>query len=368
MRFAGAVRKDIDRWVQKGLLDAGTAERLRAELHAAGGGFGLGGVLGVLGALLLGAAVITLVAANWEAIPRLTRVIVLVALIWLSWLAGAWRERSGDAIFPQVLYLFGSLVFGAGIALVGQMYHLSGDTATAALVWTIGNVAAAALMRSPIVAAASAGTGLLYVTAALSESSWHANGYLIVGPLIAVAVAALSHWNGSRVGKHGAVWLLLATVLCFRFDRFFDQVNELDYLFAFGGAALFFAFAFFDDQVDQVTGISHALQGYALALSFFGFTWIQFANTTSVGSTALHGLLVLGLSVGALLLKGRDNGGVRALAYTAFGAEILYLASVTLGSLIGTSAFFLFAGVLVLFIAWLVVRIEKRIKSQAVAS
>ena len=41
----------------------------------------------------------------------------------------------------------------------------------------------------------------------------------------------------------------------------------------------------------------------------------------------------------------------------------MYLAFVTVGSLIGTSAFFLFAGLIVLFIAFVVIRIEKRMKA-----
>jgi uncharacterized membrane protein len=363
MRFPGAVRKDIDRWVTKGLIDTRTAGRLRAELNEAGG-FGLGGVLGVLGGLLLGAAIITLVAANWEAIPRLVRVLSLIGLIWAFWLAGAWRERSGDAVFSQVSYLLATITFGAAIALIGQMYHLSGDTSSAALVWTLGNLVAAALTRSPVVTAAAAGTAIFYMITALTETSWHSSGYLIVVPLVAAALAALSHWNGSRMGKHGALLLLLATLVVWRFDTLADKVHPVDYLIAFGSAALFLAVSWFDDVVDAATGMATALQGYSLFLAFLAFGWIQAADDGDVGLRIVIGLIVLALAVGALLLKGRENGKVRSLAYTAFGIEILYLAFYTIGSLIGSSAFFLFAGVIVLFTAWLVVRIEKRLKAQ----
>jgi uncharacterized membrane protein len=365
MQFRGSVRKDIARWQEKGLIDSPTAQRLNAEIEEAGGGFGLGGVLGVLGALLIGAAVITVVASNWEAIPRLARVIGIVAFLWVAWIGGAWREQAGDRIFSQTLYLIGALSFGAGIALVGQMYHLSGDAASAALVWTLGTLFAAALLRSPIATATASGTGILYLTAALTESSWHSNRYLMVAALIAVAVALLAHWNASRMGKHGAVWLLLAAVISYRVEGFSDHVSQLDYIFAFGGAALFVAMAFAEPGVEKLTGFAHPLLGYALALSFTGFAVIQTFYDYDRGSTAVLGLLVLALAIGALVLKGRDHGGVRALSYTAFGAEILYLASETIGSILGTSAFFLLSGVIVMVIAWLMVRIEKRLKAQA---
>lgn len=362
MRFPGAVRKDIDRWVAKGLIDGQTAGRLRAELDE-GGGFGLGGVLGVLGALLLSAAVITLVAANWDAIPRLTRVIGLIALIWACWLGGAWRQNAGDGLFSQVFYLVGAISFGAGIALVGQMYHLSGDAAAAALVWTVGNLIAAALVASPVVTGAAAGTGLFYLFTAVTETSWHSSGYLVVAPLLALALAALAWWNRSRMGGHGAVLLLLGTFFVWRFDSLSDDVTPVDYLVAFGGAFLFFLCSWFEDAVDRSTSFAAPLQSYAFAVSLLAFGWIQAADD-STGNSLVIGIIVLGYSIGALLLKGRDNGKVRGLAYTAFGIEILYLSFETIGSLIGTSAFFLFAGIIVLFIAWLVVRIEKRLKAQ----
>jgi uncharacterized membrane protein len=264
-----------------------------------------------------------------------------------------------------VLYLIGTLTFGAGIALIGQMYHLSGDTASAALVWTLGAMLGAALMRSPIASAASAGVGLLYLSAAFTENAWHENWFMVIAPLLAVAIFALSHWTGSRIGKHGAVWLLLATLVSHRFDRYSESVTSLDYIFAFGGAALFMLLSFAEDAIDRVINFAHPLLGYALCLSFFGFTVLQLGYGDDKPSTAILGLIVLALSVGALLLKGRDHGGVRALAYTAFGAEILYLASETIGSLLGTSAFFLLSGIIVMVIAWLMVRIEKRIKAQS---
>ena len=42
----------------------------------------------------------------------------------------------------------GSIIFGAGIALIGQMYHLGGDFAGAMLLWAAGALAAAALTGS----------------------------------------------------------------------------------------------------------------------------------------------------------------------------------------------------------------------------
>ena len=362
MWVAPGTRKHIDRWAQKGLIDDRTRQSLFQELDSQGGGFGLGGVLAILGALLLGAAIITLIAANWDAIPRLGRVGLVFALIWLGYLGGAWRDGRGDTIFSQVFNLVAGAAFGGGIALIGQMYHLSGDAADAALVWAVGVIIAAGLLRSFSLSALAGGVGLFYLWSAISEQSWHSVHYIWVAPLLALVLAAISWWNRSSAGLHAALWLLVGTVITWRFMQFGDDPVLIDHLFAFGGAGLFFAIARSEDLVERITRFAGPLLHYSLLLSFFGFAILQ-VEQGEAGSL-LFGILVIGLAIGALMLKGRDHGKVRSLAYTAFAAETMYLAFVTVGSLIGTSAFFLFAGLIVLFIAFVVIRIEKRLKAK----
>ena len=66
------------------------------------------------------------------------------------------------------------------------------------------------------------------------------------------------------------------------------------------------------------------------------------------------------MSIAAIALDGRDNGAVRFLAYSAFAAEVLYLSYETIDSILGTSAFFLLAGLVVAILAFIVIRLEKR--------
>ncbi len=66
---------------------------------------------------------------------------------------------------------------------------------------------------------------------------------------------------------------------------------------------------------------------------------------------ALLGIATIALSLVALALEGRDNGAVRFLSYAAFAAEVLYLSYVTIDSMLGTSTFFLLAGLVVAVLA-----------------
>jgi uncharacterized membrane protein len=78
------------------------------------------------------------------------------------------------------------------------------------------------------------------------------------------------------------------------------------------------------------------------------------------GRMVVIGLLTLAAAVVGIVLHGRDNGAVRYLAYGAFAAEMLYLASVTVGTILGTSSLFLFSGLVVAAVAWVVIRLERR--------
>ena len=62
-----------------------------------------------------------------------------------------------------------------------------------------------------------------------------------------------------------------------------------------------------------------------------------------------------------IVLSGKENGAVRYLGYAIFAAETLYLASETIGSIIGTSGFFLISGLVVALIAWAVITLERRL-------
>ncbi len=353
-----SVNKDIERWVAGGLIDRATADRLGMELANRPGRFGLGAVLGVFGAILLGAALLSFVAANWQEIPRLARVFLILVTIAAGYIGGAWREGRGDTVFSATLYLIAAIAYGGGIALVGQMYHLSGDMASAALVWSAATLAAGFLLLSGNLAAMAAIVGLTYVIAALSEASFHSAHYVWITPLIAAGAALIARLTHTRFGLHAATWLFLGMFVVLRIER---DVEDLDLMFALAGTALFLAFAWFDDLVEKFTHFVHALQFYALLVALAGFAALQADSYgESMSLKIILGIAVICLSIAALALKGRENGQVRAIAYLAFAGQVLFLAFVTIGSIMDTALFFFLIGIFVIIIAFLVVQLEKR--------
>jgi uncharacterized membrane protein len=151
---------EVAQWQKEGLIRDDQARLILARygLAAAGTAASLGHrriaqALALLGAILVGAGVILVVGANWESVPRLLRLLLLMALIALFYASGfvlAHSRRSHPAI-GRALILLGSLIWGASIFLVAQSYHVGaeGGERSAILLWFLGVLPIVYILRSP---------------------------------------------------------------------------------------------------------------------------------------------------------------------------------------------------------------------------
>jgi uncharacterized membrane protein len=140
---------DLVRWHEAGTISSDTASAIRAALGPLPrAGVTIATVVAILGGLLIAAAFLAFVAANWTTIARPMRFVILLGGIAASYGLGALLAHTGRAILADVSAAVGSIVFGAAIALVGQMYHLGEDFAGGMLLWSLGALAAAVLTGS----------------------------------------------------------------------------------------------------------------------------------------------------------------------------------------------------------------------------
>jgi uncharacterized membrane protein len=164
--FEAAYRKrlntDLARWQSDGVITLSIGDAIRAKLGPPPKSVNIATVVGIVGALLIAAAFLAFVAANWTVIARPTRFVVLLAGIALAYAFGAWFDRQGRAYLADICATVGSIVFGAAIALTGQMYHLSGDFAAGVMLWAGGALVAAALTGSRGALAVALATGCLW--------------------------------------------------------------------------------------------------------------------------------------------------------------------------------------------------------------
>lgn len=181
------------------MVSPAVSTAIRNALPPLPSGINIPVVVGIVGGLLIAAAFLAFIAAHWIEIPRLARLAILFAGIVAGYGLGAWFAGTERPILSDLGASVGAIVFGAGIALVGQMYHLGGDFAGGMLLWAIGALAAAALTGSR-------GALAVALVAACIWSSTRAVDELDVPHLPFVAIwflaAALGlAWN-SRVAAH----------------------------------------------------------------------------------------------------------------------------------------------------------------------
>ena len=355
--YRGRLGRDFDLWVSSGLLSRATADSLLADYDARRSAFSIGNVLMMLAAALLAAAVLMLIAANWEAIPRLTRVIGLFALIWGFNAAAAYAFARGADRIGGALLLLATASFGAGIALVAQMYNLSGDTVDAILLWFAVTGIAAVAFRSGVLTVVCGFLSWWVFIAYLTDTSGHWDGfYGWMPPLMALITILLVRWTETPKAQHLAYLLLLGW---FAWLYGLNEAAGVAWLYAVVGAGLFVAVTLKGSPLAvyaRKRGAAPAF--YAFALALLGIAILHMLYDEGVELAAIA-VVTIGLAVAGLVLDGRDNGAVRYLAYTVFAGEILYLAFVTIDSILGTSGFFLLSGLVLGVLAVVVLRMEK---------
>src|SRR5262245_51517542 len=205
---------DLARWQADGVIapDAGAA--IRATLQPIPKGVDIATAVAIVGGLLVAAAFLAFVAANWTAIARPARFAILLAGIASAYGIAIWFDRAGRTILADLAVAVGCIVFGAAIALVGQMYHLSGDFAAGVLLWAGGALAAAVLTgsRGALAVALAAGCVWTYMRSIEQLDVPHL-------PFVAfwlVAAGLAVGWNAA-VARHLAAvaataWVIITAV------------------------------------------------------------------------------------------------------------------------------------------------------------
>ncbi|KQW73417.1 hypothetical protein ASE17_10895 [Phenylobacterium sp. Root77] len=264
--YKARLTKDVDEWVAAGLVPAENrqaildcvSEERRVDASAA---------LAVIGALLLGAAAIAFVAANWGAIPRLPRFGLIVGLFLAVAGGGAWAARAQRPLLSNTLLAVAALVYAAAIGLTGQIFDIAGDPQralrsaglAAALLTLAGRSSAAG-----VVALALLGFGEFAGRFDGGESRWlifaapvgmalawlwhskplaHASALALVVGLVAL-ISMYERWGATSLLISAAVLALLAGAARQLSDR---RTAVIFFLWFVWGAMVFYGVAGFDE-------------------------------------------------------------------------------------------------------------------------
>ncbi|SMO93588.1 Uncharacterized membrane protein [Alcanivorax sp. DSM 26295] len=198
------LRRETRRWVDEGLVEPFQAERILnrygTSLNDAGPS-ALGLLTGLAG-LFAGLALLLLVSANWEQLPRLAR---FAGLVTLTAVLNGWGVlRLARAGTGGGLLFLGGFAYGASIMLTGQMYHLGEHFPNGLLLWALGLVPLTLL----------SGGRLLALQGLAVAVAWMLLEYRFAAPWLMPLFLAVAFWVAWRRRVAGlALATLAATAL-----------------------------------------------------------------------------------------------------------------------------------------------------------
>ena len=145
-RFVARLRLEVEAWLQDGTITPEQAQAILARYPEYAPGYqasrrrqSLVVGLSILGAILIGLSVITFFAANWNEISRGVKLGSLFIGMALSYGSGYYLwNRAGYGAYAVSLVLLGCIIYGAGVHLIGQIYHIDVDNPNLSMFWFLG--------------------------------------------------------------------------------------------------------------------------------------------------------------------------------------------------------------------------------------
>lgn len=150
MSFNQQLHKEISKWQQDGIIQTETAQNLLHRYPVEKRN--MTQTLAFLGSILLGIGVILFFAANWQAMPRLLKIAVVVLSFTSAYAVGYYLAYV-KGTYPKVghaLILLGSILYGASIWLIAQIFHIEAEAGMGFLLWYLGVIPVAYLFNSSL--------------------------------------------------------------------------------------------------------------------------------------------------------------------------------------------------------------------------
>lgn len=153
--FVKNLKKEISKWVEEGIISREQAEKIVSrykiieEAEEKAGSSKLITVISIMGSLLVGIGIILFIASNWGMIPKWGKLFIIFASLFSSYALGYFLryERKNYPKVGGALIFLGTLIFGAAIFLIAQIYNISVHYPNGPLMWAIGVLPLAYLLR-----------------------------------------------------------------------------------------------------------------------------------------------------------------------------------------------------------------------------
>ncbi|HLG24310.1 MAG TPA: DUF2157 domain-containing protein [Candidatus Nanoarchaeia archaeon] len=146
--------KESKKWISAKIISEDQAGKIksfyRGSKESYDGHSSITSVIAIFGALMIGAGIILFFALNWGNIPKYVKVFSILAAMVATYHIG-YVMKFSKGTFPKVgssLIFLGSIIYGAGIILVMQIFHIRLHWPNGFLYWAAGIIPLAYLLGS----------------------------------------------------------------------------------------------------------------------------------------------------------------------------------------------------------------------------
>jgi uncharacterized membrane protein len=167
----------IDNWFKGKVITKKQADRMLADLSKAKAESRSNKLiitLSTIGAILLGIGAILFIASNWQKMTDLVKTLTML-VVTLAALFGGYFLKYENKSFPKVgssLIFLSSLLFGATVILISQIYNLNANHHLLVLLWLIGIIPLVYALASTPIAWLAAALFYLWLGLFFSSSWW----------------------------------------------------------------------------------------------------------------------------------------------------------------------------------------------------
>jgi uncharacterized membrane protein len=158
--FRDRLDRESGSWVNDGLITPEQKARIMARYprKASPAAKATSGrlitTLSVMGSVLVGVGLILFVASNWSEIPRWGKLAIIFGTMLGSYMAGYIMRYGSDGRpsghYPKAgaaIIFLGTIIYGAGIWLIAQIFHINAHYPNGVLMWAVGVLPLAYLLR-----------------------------------------------------------------------------------------------------------------------------------------------------------------------------------------------------------------------------
>ncbi|OGV62278.1 MAG: hypothetical protein A2283_17640 [Lentisphaerae bacterium RIFOXYA12_FULL_48_11] len=217
------LNNELQSWLADGIIRPEQADTIRKRYPDDMSGLPWGAIIfSSIGGVVLGLGVILLFAYNWDVIPRFWKLTTIFSVLIVAHSAGIFLQIRTERFkaLGEALNLLGTMLFGAGIWLIAQIYHIEEHFPNAFIIWALGALAMAWALPSIMQGVLAA----VLIAIWCGSESVAFNNSMHVGPLIIILLlGSLAYVKRSLVLLTVLIPAFLVSLLFVQAGHYFES-------------------------------------------------------------------------------------------------------------------------------------------------